>query len=349
MPAAVLRRGGLAGLAGTFDFPPGRAFLVSSHAVLELHGGAIRRALAFRGVTEIPVEDGEAAKSWDGLRRVTDAAIGAGIRRDDFVIGFGGGAVTDLAGFAAAILLRGVRWYAIPTTLLGMADAAIGGKTAIDHPSGKNLLGAFHPPAGVLLDPDLLETLPDRQLRSGLAEVFKAALVGDAEAARGMIGRLEDIARSRDLDRFLQAAVAVKEDLVARDPGDEGDRRFLNFGHTLGHALERWSGYERFTHGECICLGMAAALDLSARLAGLPQAEADGIGRELLEFAGREVARAAEPDAPALWDALGRDKKFSSAGRPAVLISAPGRPLIRDVAADAWREALRRVRGRIVL
>ncbi len=349
MSAIVLRRDGLPELGGAFEFPPGRAFLVSSHAVLRLHGEAVRRALRGRSLAEIAVPDGESAKSWETLRRVTDAAIEGGIRRDDFVVGFGGGAVTDLAGFAAAILLRGVRWYAIPTTLLGMADAAIGGKTAIDHPKGKNLLGAFHPPAGVFLDPALLATLPDRQVRSGLAEVFKAALVGDADAARAMAGRLETIARSRDVDRYLRAAVAVKEALVARDPRDDGDRRFLNFGHTLGHALEQWSGYERFTHGECICVGMAAALDLSARRAGFPETEAETLGRELLAFAGPEITAAIDPGAPGLWEAFARDKKFSSAGRPAVLLASPGRPLIHEVPAEAWRDALGRVRTRIVL
>ncbi len=349
MSAIVLRRGGLPEFGKAFELPAGRAFLVASHEVLRLHGETLRRALHSRSLAEIAVPDGESAKSWETLRRVTDAAIDAGIRRDDFVVGFGGGAVTDLAGFAAAILLRGVRWFAVPTTLLGMADAAIGGKTAIDHPKGKNLLGAFHPPSGVFLDPDLLATLPDREIRSGIAEVFKAALVGDADAAREMGGRLEAIARTRAVDRFLQAAVAVKEALVARDPRDDGDRRFLNFGHTLGHALEQWSGYERFTHGECVCVGMAAALDLSALRAGFPAEEAETLGRELLAFAGPEIAAALDPEAPGLWEAFARDKKFSSAGSPAVLLASPGRPLIREIPAEVWRDALRRVQARNVL
>jgi 3-dehydroquinate synthetase len=230
-----------------------------------------------------------------------------------------------------------------------MADAAIGGKTAIDHPRGKNLLGAFHPPLGVLIDPGLLDTLPPRQFRSGLAEVYKAALIGDAESFRAMAGRLEAIAASREVDAPLEAAVAVKRRIVARDPRDRNERMILNFGHTLGHALERWDGYRRFTHGECVCVGMAAALDLSAERCGFPKAEADSLSRELAAFAGREIARALEPEAPELWDALSRDKKFSSAARPAVLLARPGEPRVVEVPAEEWKRALVRVRERIVL
>jgi 3-dehydroquinate synthase len=349
MSEILFRRGGLPGLSGSFEFPPGRCFLVSSPGVLRFHGEAVRRSLSSRQTTELLMEDGEPAKNWDTLRRLTDAAIEGGIRRDDFLVAFGGGVVTDVAGFAAAILLRGVAWIAVPTTLLGMADAAIGGKTAIDHPLGKNLLGAFHPPLGVLVDPSLLETLPPRQFRSGLAEVYKAALIGDANAFRAIEGRLEAIAASRQVDAALEAAVAVKRRIVARDPRDRSERMVLNFGHTLGHALERWDGYRRFTHGECVCVGMAAALDLSADRCGFPKAEADLLAGELAAFAGREIAQALEPEAPELWEALSRDKKFSSAGRPAVLLARPAEPRIVEVSAEEWRRALVRFRERIVL
>lgn len=341
--------GAIRSLRGAFEFPAGRPILVSSAEVLRLHGDSLRAAVASPGAAEIVIDDREEAKNLDTLRRILDAALSAGARRDDYFVAFGGGVVTDVAGFAASILLRGIRWYAIPTTLLGMADAAIGGKTAVDHPAGKNLLGSFHLPSGVLVDPDFLATLSARQFRSGLVEVYKAVLVGDPAAAKTLSGRLREVSESRGVEDALRAAIRVKEEIVARDPRDAGERRHLNFGHTLGHALEAQGGFRRLTHGEAVGFGMSAALLLSARFAGFPKDEAERLSRELAELAGRDLAAGIDPEDPVLWSALSHDKKFTSRGPVAVLLEAPGAPVLREVPAEAWKDALLRVLSPIAL
>ena len=341
--------GSVGSFSEAFALPAGRPILVSSAEVLRFHGGAIRRALAFRSGAEIVIDDREEAKNLATLGRLLDEAIAAGVRRDDFIVAFGGGVVTDVAGFAAAVLLRGIPWFAVPTTLLGMADAAIGGKTAIDHASGKNLVGSFHMPQGVVVDPDFLCTLPSRQYRSGLAEVYKAALIGDPGAAEKMAGRLAAIADERRAEEFLPAAISVKERFVQRDPRDGGDRRFLNFGHTLGHALEAQGGFRSLTHGEAIAVGMASALQLSARRAGFPPEGASRLSNELADFAGREALSTIDPESPGLWSAMSLDKKFTSSGPVAVLLSSPGNPCLREVSPEEWKLALLRVLGRTAL
>jgi 3-dehydroquinate synthetase len=336
-PGAVrIERGALAALGSAFPFPAGRVFLVSSPPVFRLHGEAARRALAGREVLDVPIGDGESAKTLETLRTILDAAIGSGVRRDDALVALGGGTVTDVAGFAAAILLRGIAWYAVPTTLLGMADAAIGGKTAVDHPLGKNLVGAFHPPAGVLVDPDLLDTLPPERFREGLVEIFKALLVGRASAAREMAGRLEGLARDRDVDRFLAEAIGVKLAIVGRDPRESGERRVLNFGHTLGHAIEAASGYRGWSHGEAVAVGMAAALRISAATEGFPPGDARALAAELLRFGGRPAPSWSD----ALEGAMSRDKKGKAGGLTGVLLADWGRPILRNVAPEEWRRSL---------
>jgi 3-dehydroquinate synthase len=335
-------RGELERFGSAFPFPSGRAFLLSSPAVLGLHGGAIRAALPDRARVEIAFEDGEAAKTLETLRGVLDAALAAGVRRDDFVVAAGGGTVTDLAGFASAVLLRGIAWYAVPTTLLGMADAAIGGKTGVDHPAGKNLVGAFHPPEGVLIDPDLASTLPARRFREGIVEIYKSLLVGSGEMARKMAGRLEAIAGSRDADGYLAEAIRVKSAIVERDPRERGERRALNFGHTLGHAIEASGGFSRWSHGEAVAIGAAAALKLSASLAGFPADVAATLAREFVGFAGGREAVPAWGEEMEKF--LSRDKKNTAAGPLAVLLADWGHPEAREVTAAQWREALARLR-----
>jgi 3-dehydroquinate synthetase len=329
-------RGTLPELTSAFAFPPGRVLLVSSPRVAALHGAAVRRALSGRECVEIAVEDGESAKTLGTLERILEAAIAAGVRRDDALVAVGGGTVTDVAGLAAALLLRGIAWYAVPTTLLGMADAAIGGKTAVDHPLGKNLIGAFHFPAGVLVDPDLLATLPPARFREGMVEVFKALLVGDGAAARNMAGRLEALAAEGNVDPFLERAIAVKRAIVGRDPRESGARRVLNFGHTLGHAIEAAGGYREWTHGEAVAIGMAAALRLSAEREGFPDSAARALAGELVRFAGRP----APPWSDAIESAMRRDKKAASDGLSGVLLSGWGEPVVRKVTAEEWRRSL---------
>ncbi len=199
---------------------------------------------------------GETHKTLDSVRQIWDAALDAGLDRRGVILAIGGGVVGDLAGFAAATLLRGVRFVQVPTTLLAMVDASVGGKTAIDRPQGKNLVGAFHQPSAVLADIELLDTLPARELRSGFAEVAKTALIGDA----AMLAELEGAAEP-DLVSIVRASIACKARVVSEDERDlTGARAALNFGHTVGHALEAHGDYSQYTHGEAVALGMVAAL-----------------------------------------------------------------------------------------
>jgi 3-dehydroquinate synthase len=209
--------------------------------------------LAYRA--EVILPSGEAHKTIESVARIWDTALDVGIDRRAVLVAVGGGVIGDLTGFAASTLMRGIRFVQVPTTLLAMVDASVGGKTAVDRPQGKNLVGAFHQPSLVLADTDLLDTLPDRELRSGMAEVVKTALIGD--------GELFEMLETGTVDRveMVRRCIALKSRVVASDERDEtGARAALNFGHTVGHALEAHGGYSRLTHGEAVSLGMIAAL-----------------------------------------------------------------------------------------
>jgi 3-dehydroquinate synthase len=304
------------------------------------------RAIARRGlaVHRLGVPSGEAAKRLavieDLYRRL--AAIPA--HRPDPVVALGGGATTDAAGFAAATWMRGVPLVSVPTTLLGMVDAAIGGKTAVDLEAGKNLVGAFHQPSVVVADLDALATLPAAELRSGMAEVIKAGLIADPALAAACLERA-GAAVGGDLDALfplVEAAIRVKAEVVAADERESGRRAVLNYGHTLGHALERLAGYRGLRHGEAVALGMVFA----ARVA-----EAIGLARpglvaghvELLRAAGLPVDEV-ELDPDEVLEAMALDKKHGGGGGGLrlVLLRAPGAPELvpapdRAVLVEAMR------------
>lgn len=323
--------------------PSGRFLLVSS-AGARGPADRIRQALAGRVLADIEIDDREEAKSLDTVSRIADAAIEAGVRRDDALVAVGGGVVSDVAGFAAAILLRGIAWNAVPTTTGAMADAAIGGKTGVDHASGKNLLGAFHPPRAIVVDPEAAATLPDRDFRAGLVEAFKTAWIGDADLAGRAEGALERILRREEapLLDLLAGSAGVKAEIVSEDP-EEGDRRrLLNFGHTLGHAFEAAGGYRRLRHGEAVAWGIAAALEISRERAGLPDADAArvrGVLRILGPFPEPERAAAA------LVPYLSRDKKGSARGIAGVVLEEIGRAgIVEAIPIPEWLEAAARAR-----
>lgn len=265
-------------------------------------------------VLGIGVPVGEAAKTPEILVDCWRTLARAGFTRSDLIIGVGGGATTDLAGFVAASWLRGVAYLSIPTTVLAMVDAAVGGKTGIDLPEGKNLVGAFHEPRAVLADLDLLRTLPDREVSSGLAEVVKAGFVRD-ERILSLIREhpqgARDVTSARHAE-LIRRAVQFKADVVADDlrettsVGDRIGRELLNFGHTLGHAIEAWEDYQ-LRHGEAVALGMVFAGYLSRRLLGLSDAAVADL-RDYLEMLGLPVSYAAAPW-PRLRELMARDKK----------------------------------------
>ena len=246
-----------------------KAAVVHSPPLAAAAGAAVE-TLQSAGVAAeaVVVPDGEAAKTAEVAAGLWDEFGRLGLTRSDAVVGVGGGAVTDLAGFAAATWTRGIRVVQVPTSVLGMVDAAVGGKTGINTAAGKNLVGAFHPPAAVLADTDALGGLPDAEFRSGLAEVVKCGFIADGEILRLLT---EDPTGRRDTEELIERGVRVKADAVADDLFDRGRREFLNYGHTLGHAIERVEDFG-WRHGEAVAVGLVFAAEL-ARQAGLLSAE----------------------------------------------------------------------------
>ncbi|MEM7247199.1 MAG: 3-dehydroquinate synthase [Acidobacteriota bacterium] len=308
---------------------PARAHRKAVASVLESAGHAVHSH---------QVEDGEKHKTLATLEQLWSAAAAAGITRDRPIVAVGGGVVTDLAGLAAATFMRGVPVIHVPTTLLGMVDASLGGKTAIDIPAGKNLVGAFHHPAAVLCDVTTLETLPTAERRHGMAEVIKHGLLVGAEL-------LTKIERGRfQLNPYdLAQAMHVKTDIIGEDPGESGRREHLNLGHTFAHAIEKTSGYQR-PHGEAVAIGLVAAAHLSRQLglcsASLPERVKTVVESQQLPTS----IRGFTPDA--LIEAMGSDKKKRDGKLRFIVLEAPGETkVVEDVDVAQVRVALTRVLG----
>jgi 3-dehydroquinate synthase len=259
---------------------PSSVMVVSNPTVWPLLGARLMQGLgaAWQGATgaapkirQVLVPDGEAHKTWTSLNLVFDALLAAGCDRQVLIVALGGGVVGDLAGFAAACFMRGVRYVQVPTTLLAQVDSSVGGKTAVNHPLGKNMVGAFYQPSRVLADLDSLATLPAREVAAGLAEVIKYGPIADAgflawiDANLPALRRLEPEAVAHAVRRSCE----IKAWVVGADETEQGLRAILNFGHTFGHAIEAGLGYGEWLHGEAVGCGMVMAADLSARLGGL--------------------------------------------------------------------------------
>ncbi|HET7874171.1 MAG TPA: 3-dehydroquinate synthase [Methylomirabilota bacterium] len=280
-------------------------------AILKLHGGAVLDSLRRAGFDAAPhlVPEGEAAKTLDVARTGWDRLLEAGCDRTSTVVAVGGGAVGDLAGFVAATYMRGMNFVQVPTTLLAQVDASIGGKTAIDHPRAKNLIGAFYQPRFVLADTAALLTLPEREFRSGLAEVIKHGIVLDAQYFADLERSLPGIL-ARDiptLTRVVTGSCRIKAGVVERDEREAELRQVLNYGHTIGHALEAATDYGRWAHGEAVSLGIVAEARIAERL-GIAQAATTERQARMLAAVGLPVAGiGAEP--VLVLEALGRDKK----------------------------------------
>jgi 3-dehydroquinate synthase len=321
--------------------PSGRFVLVSCEGARRACA-PLRQALEGCLLADVEIDDRETSKTLATVERIADAALSVGLRRDDALVAAGGGVVSDVAGFAAAILLRGIAWNAVPTTTGGMADAALGGKTGVDHAAGKNLIGAFHSPRAIVADLATLSTLPDRDFRAGLVEAYKAAWIADAALAGRSEGALDRVlAREREpLMELIAGAARIKAAIVASDPREAGARRLLNFGHTAGHAFEAASGYRGLRHGEAVAWGIAAALEISRQRAGLPEDDASRI-RGVLGRLGPFPEP--ERDPAALKPFLERDKKSSSRGLAGILLEAIGRSHIDEtVSPEEWLGAASR-------
>src|SRR4051812_9537355 len=320
-----------------------QAAIVSNEVVAPLYLARAKAALERAGgrPIDIVVSDGEQAKDWRTLQQVFDALLAARCGRDCVIVALGGGVVGDLAGFAAAIYQRGVDYLQVPTTLLAQVDSSVGGKTAINHPQGKNMIGAFHQPRAVIADVATLDTLSDRELRAGLAEVIKHGAALDLaffEWLEQTMDRL--LAREPDaLTRAVRRCCELKAAIVSADERETGERALLNFGHTFGHAIEAGAGYGVWLHGEAVAAGMVMAAELSERVGLLAKKDVLRT-RHLIERAGLPVKG---PDMPAerLVDLMAVDKK-NVGGRPRfVLLQDLGRAVLKgDVAEDRVREAI---------
>ena len=321
-----------------------KAVLVSDPAVTRLHGEPVATSLRAAGfdVIDVSIPEGEPAKQLETAREMWDRLLDAGCDRTATVVALGGGAVGDLAGFVAATYMRGMNFVQVPTTLLAQVDASVGGKTAIDHPRAKNLIGAFHQPRLVIVDPVVLTTLPDREFRSGLAEVIKHGIVLDAGYFSDLEASIEALL-ARDLptlERVVAGSCRLKAQVVERDEQDAELRWSLNYGHTIGHALEAATAFARWAHGEAVSLGIAAEARLAERL-GLASPATRERQLRLLRAVGLPVAGlGAEP--AAVVEALRRDKKARDGRIPFVLAPEIGRfQLVFDVPPAEILEALR--------
>jgi shikimate kinase/3-dehydroquinate synthase len=321
---------------------PSSVVLVTDSNVKRARGSALEAALRALSVevTRVTLPPGEAHKTLATVATIWDAALGAGIDRDALVVAAGGGVVGDLGGFAAACLLRGVRFVQVPTTLLAMVDASVGGKTGFDHPTGKNLIGAFHQPSAVVADLAHLETLPTRERVAGLAEVVKIALTSNP----GLFERLEREAAAlargemRTLLPVVRDAIEAKIRIVRDDEREAGARALLNFGHTVGHALEAHGGYVTLLHGEAVALGLMAELRACTSLGWTPAPLVER-ARALLEALGLP-AHVERATLQAAWPFVSADKKRAAGALRLPVVVAPGQARIERVAMGALQSAV---------
>jgi len=295
-------------------------------------------SLAFPA-TRVTLPSGEAHKTIATVGTIWDAALGAGVDRDAVLVAFGGGVVGDLTGFAAATLLRGVRFVQVPTTLLAMVDAAVGGKTGFDHPAGKNLVGAFHQPSAVVADLEHLTTLPARERTAGLAEVVKIALACDGELLAQLEASADAVARGEPaaLAPVVRRAIEDKAKIVRDDEHEAGARALLNLGHTIGHALEAHGGYARYLHGEAVAIGTVLELEAAWHL-GLTSKEIVDRARAITLRLGLP-AHAAPAEVAASWSFVGADKKRRGASIKLPVVGVIGAAEVRDVALGELRAA----------
>jgi 3-dehydroquinate synthase len=328
----VIGPGALSGLGLTLA-GTAKALVVHAAPTAALAAAAVE-SLQTAGVAAeaVVVPDGEAAKTAEVAAGLWDECGRLGLTRSDAIVGVGGGAVTDLAGFVAATWTRGVRIVQVPTTVLGMVDAAVGGKTGINTAAGKNLVGAFHPPSAVLADTDALGGLPDAEFRSGLAEVVKCGFIADA----AVLDLLEaDPTGRRDTEELIERAVRVKAVAVGEDLYDVGRREFLNYGHTLGHAIERVEDFG-WRHGEAVAVGLVFAAELAHQAGLLSDGDVER-HRSLVAAMGLPTRYAG--DWPRLQSVMRLDKKARGASLRFVVLDGLGNPRILTDPDQAWLDA----------
>ena len=295
--------------------PAHRYVIITDSNVGDLYGQSLSTQFDSAAIETLTIPAGETNKTRETWARLTDQMLAKGYGRDSAVIALGGGVVGDLAGFVAATFMRGVPIVQIPTTLVAMIDASIGGKTAVDTPAGKNLVGVFHPPIAIFIDPQLLATLPLREMRAGFAEALKHGVIADAAYFAQVAGDAPELmsvagAKSDSMVSLIVRSIEIKADIVSRDEREEGLRKVLNFGHTIGHAVELVSGYT-LLHGEAVAIGMALESEL-AELIGLAQTGTAAEVKKALQSAGLPIALPPGLEADDLIEAMRSDKKGRS-------------------------------------
>ena len=304
--------------------PANKLLLVSNTTVAPLYAARVRAALADRDIVEVILPDGEQHKSLATAARVFDVLVANRFGRDAAVLALGGGVIGDLAGFVAACYQRGIDYIQLPTTLLAHVDSSVGGKTAVNHPGGKNLIGAFHQPRAVISDVALLASLPERELRAGIAEVIKYGLICDTAFLSWLEENMSQllVRDAAALTHAIHRCCQIKADIVGRDEREQGDRALLNLGHTFGHAIEAATGYTEWLHGEAVGAGMLMAADMSCRI-GLLDAPGVERVRELLRLAGLPM-RAPQCGAARAREYMGIDKKVLAGRVRLVLLKRLG-------------------------
>lgn len=328
---------------------PVKCGIVTDENVARHHLAALENSLAVAGLVykTAVLKPGEATKSFSELAPLCEKLLEMGLERGDIVVPFGGGVIGDLAGFAAGILRRGIRFVQIPTSLLAQVDSSVGGKTGINTPQGKNLIGVFHQPSLVIADTDVLTTLPARELSAGYAEVAKYGLLGDAGFFAWLEKNWQGVLSNGgpSLAHAVETSVKAKAAIVARDETETGDRAFLNLGHTFGHALEAWAGYsDRLLHGEGVAIGMVQAFRFSEGEGLCPAGCAARVERHLAAV-GLPTRigdiRGGPPDADELLRLMGQDKKVRNGKLTFILVRDIGEAFIaRDVPPEAVRTFL---------
>lgn len=283
---AIVERGALRRIAEFLPPNVGKVFIVTTEEVWNLHGAPLGRTLGGREREVLFLPAGETHKRLAEVEALAERMVAGGGDRSSLLVAFGGGIVNDVGGFLAAIFMRGIPVIQVPTTLLAQVDAAVGGKTGVNLSSGKNLLGSFHQPLVVLIDPDMLRTLPEREYRAGLYEVIKCGVIRDPDLFKALDESVASVLAQEPamVERIIAGAVRIKAEVVSVDEREGDLRRILNFGHTIGHALEAETRYSRFLHGEAVAFGMRAATALAERIGDLEPSDAATIQSVIIKY-----------------------------------------------------------------
>ncbi|NEX18730.1 3-dehydroquinate synthase [Thiorhodococcus mannitoliphagus] len=308
-----------------------QVMIVTNDTVGPLYLDAVKAALAGYQVREVVLPDGEVYKTLEVWSRIFDALLTERFARDATIIALGGGVVGDMAGFAAACYQRGIAFIQVPTTLLAQVDSSVGGKTGVNHPAGKNMIGAFHQPRAVIADTQTLETLPQRELSAGLAEVLKYGFIRDVAFLDWLESHMAELL-GRDAAALAHAigrSCEIKAQIVAEDEFESGQRALLNLGHTFGHAIETGAGYGNWLHGEAVGAGICLAADLSRRIGWLPEADVERT-RHLIACAGIPTERPADLNADQLLEFMAVDKKVIGGQLRLVLMRRLGEALVTN-------------------